>query len=230
MDEKPFFPNFVDPVPFDHKFNIPKAKPTTFVLPQPTQSIECNSIPVTPLRNTDGENVDQVVLNEGHGILLMAFFDDICPVSIFCKYPCLDAECSAKTHQLPTADFLEGQLAINPSSDVQKVYEFVQLFPTEKRCRYFPAFAKIYARKNQHQLLIDLIKNCQKSKKTLNCFENIVDALLLSGWSKYEAIKFLVDNHEDSKEARDVLVPIIGSSRSDVTKFMKYLNMVNSEN
>jgi hypothetical protein len=229
INRKPFFPNFVDPVPPGHRFKIPPRPIPSDVGPTQSLEISQSNIPVTPERIDEEVIVNQFVLDFDQGALLISFFDDVCPAIIYCTHGCDDPECSASTHELPSVDLLEKNLGKVPFSDVQSVYELVQTFPPEMRCRFFPAFAKIYARGKYFEKLKHLVRSCQKSPKTLSCFENIVDALLRNlQWSSYDAIKFLIDNHNDSKDARKVLVEIILSSKQDVMKFLDYLNMVNS--
>lgn len=227
MSIKPFFPNFVDPVPPGFTLKT-EADPLDDERSEQTQGGEAiqSNVSVTPEKGNENEAV--FVQNKVNKNLLQSLFNDVCADIIFREQGCMKAECEAQTHQLPSVELVAKKLEESTALGVQNALELILLFPDEQRRRYFPALAKVYAQNSELHQMESLIKHCQKSPKTISCFENVVDALSLSGWSYSESLKFLIDNHKDTEESRKVILSMIGSTGNDVIKFIDYLNMIRS--
>ena len=136
-------------------------------------------------------------------------------------YKCILTDCRL-LHELPDDHYLEQQLLKNPLALSKNIYKFVQEFPVALRKKYFPAFARVFAGRNQTEMLKLLIQDCQKHSP-IDGFNLLVDNMTSNGWTNFEAIKFVIENHSDTPDARQALLKIIGTSGSDVIKFVDYL-------
>lgn len=220
--KKPIFPNFVDPVPENHKFEYPQP-----LEPRLTQIDEISSSnrEVSPDHNgNEVHNIGQDgfvgKLNKDQKFMLIVFFGNLCP-AVVSQQRCNSTVCDL-THVAPDNHFLEQQLLRNTLRDAENVYEFVQKFPSELRNRYFSVFARIFVdRKNLKQLVRD-------SQKIVpfNGFGPIINGMVTNGWLKCDAVKFLIANHVDTPEARISITELIGTTGSDVIKFIAYLKKI----
>lgn len=125
----------------------------------------------------------------------METFGGLC-LNVIYSDGCSDADCTSLSHQLPSIEKFEAKLQSYPKSNVKLNFELVQTFPSQIQSRFFPAFANVYAQRRQLNEIKQLLSSCQQSMSTFNCSDYIVEAMNNNGWSQYDIVKFLVENHE----------------------------------
>jgi hypothetical protein len=185
--------------------------------PDPTLSVECDLPPAAP-----NSELETIVMDQDQGILFMMLFGDLCAALTFCYEGCSDDKCFSSHHELPSAEVVEKKLNSYSKSDVEDFLALVSNFMPEVRARYLSAFANLYATRKEPEKMKNLIKICQKSSRTVSCLEHVVDALVRKGWEVVDAIQFLIENHEDRKDARQVIMTMIKRVNDD-SKFAEYI-------
>lgn len=177
-----------------------------------------------------GESIDVQELTEEdlQSAVYLAVFKSACPEHLTKVEKCSGTDC---LHELPDSIFLENFLKGN-TMDLESTYMLVKKFKPELRNEYLPMLAKLFAIKGMTENLKIMLEDISKIAPFIG-FSIINDALLHSGWSPCDAVKFIVDNHEETeqnqKNVRTDIVALIGSLKRDVLKFMKYLKMVEDD-
>lgn len=231
MKRKPFFPNFVDPVPPNHDYRYPekRANPpisalveTASVVPEVvSQSKQEKQETIAPLVEFDSKG--KVVLDKYSRTLMTIFFNDMCPEAIFKPRGCHDRKCQHRTHDMPGPDQLQPFLQKCNLREAGTVYKLITTkFPQNYRDQYLEMFIGFYIKKKLLKPLKNLICDYQKSSPILS-FMPIVEGMKKSGWSCADAIQFIIDNHEKSDQTQAAILEIIGLSGAEVIKFADYL-------
>lgn len=220
---KPFFRNFIDPVPLNHQLRIP---------PDQVPEVSCSNGKADTIQpeaaedqDEDHEFVTTPELTQEMNIMLIVFFKNVCLAAL--TRGCDDEQCS-HSHELPDHFHLKRQLLNNSLKDLESVYDFVLKLPRQRRIRFFPAFAGVFAKFQQMSMMKRLIRDYQKID-TADGFDYILDALVRNGCSKHTAVKFLIDHHIDSPEARKKIFGIIGNTGQDFVKFLDYVHKVQQQ-
>lgn len=219
---KPFFPNFIDPVRSDHSFDFSTPKPLTQI-----DEISSSNKAISPEYNGHEPQPDGIVgeLNDDQKLVLIVFFRDLCPALLSAPtQQCNKTNCQL-IHEFPDGCHLEQQLLRNSLRDAEQVYEFILMFPSALRRRYFPALARVFVKRNQIEMLKKLVRDGQKIIPFLG-FGYFVDEAISSGWTKFAAVKFVIANYADTPDARRAIVGLIGTTDVDVIHFIDYLQKV----
>lgn len=148
-------------------------------------------------------------------VLLMIYFDDLCPNTIFKARGCLLEGC-INSHMIPSVKSFESQLLKNTMTDAEKVYKYLWSFPAALRDIYLPAFARIYAERKQTEELKKLVRDFPK-------YGIIVDEMERNGWKRSDAVRFVIDHHTDPELGREEILKLICTTGVDVVKFCNYL-------
>lgn len=217
LTPKSFFPNFQDPVPPNHSLTNFYQPPS----PVQSETITSSDRPMTP-EISAYEYVDEttvITVDRETQILLLVFFSDLCPNTIFKSRGCLNTECTS-SHTVPEAIEFEGQLLKNTITDAENTYKYVWTFPEALRNRFLPAFARVYAIRKQKDLLENLIRDCPMQR-------DIVDAMVRGDWKRTDAVQFAIDHHTDTSQlAREEILKAICTTGSEIVKFADYLEYV----
>lgn len=230
ISKKEYFPNFVDPVPPNHKYQYP-TKPEN----PPITAVEKTSSVVSEVENRSKQEKKEtplveldakgkVVLDKLSRTLLAIFFNDMCPEAIFKPRGCHDRKCSHRTHDMPYVDHLEPLLQKSNFREAGNLYKLVaSKFPQKYRDQFLEMFIDFFIKKKSLKPLKNLINDYQNSSPTFS-FIPLVEGMKKSGWSSADAIQFIIDNHEKSDQAQNALLEVIGSLGAEVVKFADYLN------
>lgn len=156
-------------------------------------------------------------------LLIVVMFKDMCPDQLFKPGGCDDLECYHLTHEMPGIDHLTKRLQQVNYEDAFNGYKLVATkFPQKFRDQFMPAFIEFFAEKKLQRHLKELIVDTQRLSPEFD-FNSIVDAMLRNRWTRKAAVRFIVDNHEDSPQARNAIIKLIGTTGIDVTHFVDYL-------
>lgn len=194
------------------------------IYPSPTNHQEEIQAEQVPVVSSSSQNKSEKAERDSKKIkfLLLIFFQKVCPAALMQAEGCVEQACE-NHHTLPDHNHLERQLFKNSRKDSVEVYEFVMQLPLQQRIRFLPAFANVFTKFNQTEMLKRLIRDHQKSDPAVD-FAKVIDAMVRNGSSNYDAINFVIENHIETPAAREQIVKIIGSTGSDVIKFTNYLN------
>ena len=207
IPKKPFFPNCSNPVLRNYEVISPVPEcesPLNSLITQKIEVIVKRINNIQEFININSENIqingnDGIVgpLNSARTMMLIVYFKDLC--SDFLKPPphkCNKVNCHF-SHKPPDDRYLEKQLFKNSLTDGRNVYDFVQMFPFALRKQYFPAFAKVFAARNQIEMLKRLVQDYQKLFP-FDEFNILIDKMTNNGWTKNNAINFMIENHANS--------------------------------
>lgn len=143
--------------------------------------------------------------------MLTTFFAGYCRSDLQDLEGCPGA-CS-KLHDFNDVKNLETKLLSKCNMMRDRCYELVLTFVAEVRFRCFRAFAKMYAQHRKFDQLKMLIKEGQR--EDYNDFDYIVEALeQRRGFSRLDAIKFLIASHIDAPNAVQSIERMITSAGS----------------
>lgn len=228
--KRKFFPNFVDPIPHGYKLRIPNPVPQTSqsILDSPTLQSDCvtsSGVKMSP-QVAQSQTVSQEeglgTISKGDKMLLLIFFDEMCP-EMLKSTPRHEARNCSDRHAIPTVEYVEQQIFFNFVKDVTEVYQLILKFPLEFRKRFLPPCAKYFAMKQSMPMLKRMIRDHDKTGCDMQL---IVDAMTESKWTQCEAVQYVIDNHIDTESARREIVVIIGKLGVDLLKFVDYLNSI----
>lgn len=228
--KKPFFPNFIDPIPLNYE---PKPKRLPYLQPK---LIQIDKISSSNMRTSTESSSSSDVEHTPNGIvspltrdqehMLLAFFNDLCHSLVASKpSQCMFGDRCRMNHELPDEHYVERQLLKNFLKEAESSYKFFLLFPSALRHRFFPAFVRYFVARNSKKMLAKLVKDCQKIPP-YNDFELIIKTMVSQSWTRCDALKFVIKNHKDSPDSRQTLVQLIGSTGKDVSKFIDYLQQI----
>lgn len=197
---KPFFPNFMDPVPTGHKFAFEEQHEQKATAEDPRTglkiTIDCprqifaatkqltklTAPPIVPTFPPAPQTLDKEANS-----MLVRFFNNLCP-SIVSPADNCDADDCDHLHSPPTAELVEEQLEKATKSEREHIYAFFITFPQSLRIRFLPAFANIFIRREQTEAIKRLVLDCREFDIDYNL---IVDALVRNGSTLLKAIAFI---------------------------------------
>lgn len=216
---KPFFPNFIDPVPPNHKFAFERQNDNQ----GPSSSLVTNvvaqkdSVTSSSSNNSETAAIEKVFDSNEIMTKMITYFDNLCPKVIFDELGCNEVDCFHTLHEIPKANVLRRQLLKHSLQDSKDVFNLVLTFPFVLRVRFFPAFVEVGAKRRHGNFLKRVICEGFKSKIIVN-LSNVLKSMESYGWTNQEAIKFLIKNHDGSKAMINAIVEVITSSGSETTK------------
>lgn len=158
--------------------------------------------------------------------MMINFFKDMCPEQLFLPEGCNDPDCFHLTHDLPNAEYLARRLRCMNYKSCHNIYKLVvRMFPRDLRDYFMPAFVEFFVEHRLTNYLRDLVRDHQKSSPDFG-FDTIVEGMMRVYWSRADAIRFIINNHSDSPQARIAITKLIGNSGGDAVKFVDYLSML----
>jgi hypothetical protein len=119
---------------------------------------------------------------------LTQIFNGLCPSLIKPAEKCEDLKCS-ESHSLPTVLQVQQQLEKGTKLDTENVYRFLLTFPQKLRIKFIPAFANVFIKCQQMDMVKQLALDCKKLKIDTSF---IVAAMTQNGWNLLSAAKFVI--------------------------------------
>lgn len=155
--------------------------------------------------------------------ILKAHFGGLCPEF----NTCTDKSCQ-RLHKYPAEFAVRATLEQEPIKIIIEAYDVTTNY-SKMFEEYFSMFAELIIKKeNFESRLAWMIKDCEKTPRTIKFYKNIVDALVAHAkFPFYKAILFVINNHSDTPIGQETLLDMIVSTGPDLIRLLPYLNKLN---
>jgi hypothetical protein len=120
-------------------------------------------------------------------IQLEVYFNNLCTSLLFSSQ-CEKSNCD-RNHDLPSVEYLENSLLKNSPKDCRQAFKLLLKSQSDLRNHFFPAFARLFARRKDYDLMKELLKETQKTVP-FKGNDYIIYALIQNGWETADAIHF----------------------------------------
>lgn len=218
--KRPFFPNFVDPLPPDFVLQIPVQEETIAVEKENSienTAMQSSEIAKAPVQNQQEPSTE---IEQEMKLFFIKYFNNVCPDIIF-QNNCSKERCKYK-HELPEQDVVRNLAKEGSSHDIWDVYKSLNQFQY-LRNKYLQMIAELIVDVCS-DILPKLIHECDSPEIIFHC---IVPKLIAKGYNTYDAIKLLIENCRKEKSHHDAIVSVIGTfAGSQLPKFLDFINKV----
>ena len=156
---------------------------------------------------------------------VLVLFGNVC--IDFLENNCKEVGCK-NSHSLPKVEEMREKFERCALKPVDDAFGAALLYP-KVLDQFFSVFAEMFVKKSPNELsrLSRMIMECERNARSHQNYRIIVDALIKFGSkSKFEAVKFIVTHHTDSKYSRDILMSLIAETGPDIVRFVTYLQNV----
>lgn len=154
------------------------------------------------------------------------FFGPVC-IS-FLENKCIQSDC--KLHFFPEIEVVRQKFDQAILKQVEEVFSIATRY-RKILDQFFGLFAEIFIKKqlSTRENLIRMIRECEHDARSYHNYRIIVEALVqhATNMARYEAVRFVINNHKDSTYAREILMTLIVETGPEIVRFMDYLQWVN---